>query len=138
MADRKKVNIVASLLDLPEFEPERARVRLPRLGIELELQELSYDKLMRARREPDPAIHIILGMVVNHPEFKQPAWYHDKNGCATPVDALKRTLRVGEVDKIMRVADRLHGYGPGSVLVESDDDLEDAATAAAVEELEKN
>ena len=138
MADRKKVNIVASLLDLPEFEPERARVRLPRLGIELELQELAYDKLMRVRRETDATVHLILACVVNHPELKQEAWYHDKMGCATPADALKKLLRVGEMDKVVRVIDRLQGYGPGSVLVESDDDMEDAATAAAVEELEKN
>ena len=138
MADRKKVNIVASLLDLPEFEPERARVRLPRLGIELELQELSYDKLMRARREPDPAIHIILGMVVNHPEFKQPAWYHDKKGCATPVDALKKLLRKGEVERICRAIDLLNGYAPGSVVPMDRQAAQGAAIAAAVEELEKN
>ena len=64
-------NIAASLLDLPEFEPERARVRLPRLGLELELQELPYDRLVRVRREADPQIHLLLASITNHPELKQ-------------------------------------------------------------------
>lgn len=42
MAKKADKNIVASLLDLPEFEPETAAVELPRLGIVLELQELPY------------------------------------------------------------------------------------------------
>ena len=135
---KKEKDVIASLLDLPEFEPERARVRLPRLGIELELREVAYDRLMRIRREGDPAIHLILASVTNHPELKQEAWYHDKMGCATPADALKKLLRPGEVDKIVRATDKLNGYGPGSVTLEEDTALEDAATAAAVEELEKN
>ena len=40
MEETRERNIVASLLDLPEFEPERALVRLPRLGLELEVQEI--------------------------------------------------------------------------------------------------
>ena len=138
MAERKKRDIVASLLDLPEFEPERARVRLPRLGIELELREVAYDRLMRIRRESDATVHLILASVTNHPELRQEAWYHDKMGCATPADALKKLLRAGEMDRVVRVIDRLQGYGPGSVLLEEDAGLEDAATEAAVEELEKN
>ena len=138
MAERKKRDIVASLLDLPEFEPERARVRLPRLGIELELREVAYDRLVRIRRESDATVHLILASVTNHPELRQEAWYHDKMGCATPVDAMKKLLRAGEMDRVVRVIDRLQGYGPGSVLLEEDAGLEDAATAAAVEELETN
>ena len=138
MAEKKEKSVIASLLDLPEFEPERARVRLPRLGIELELQELAYDKLMRVRREADATVHLILACVTNHPELKQEAWYHDKMGCATPADALKKLLRAGEMDKVVRVIDRLQGYGPGSVTLEEDAALEDAAAEAAVEELEKN
>ena len=131
---------IASLLDLPEFEPEHRTVRLPRLGLELELQELPYDKLMKIRRETDPMLHLILASVVNHPEMKREEWYHDKMGCATPVDALKKLLRVGEIEKIARESDRLNGYGMGSVLtVQADDEtMENAATEAALEELEKN
>ena len=131
---------ITSLLDLPEFEPEHSTVRLPRLGIELELQELPYDKLMKIRRETDPMLHLIMASVVNHPELKQEEWYHGKMGCATPVDALKKLLRMGEIEKITWESDRLNGYGMGSVLtVHVDDkDMENAATKAALEELEKN
>lgn len=128
-------DIVASLLDLPEFTPETAEVELPRLGIVLELRELSYDKLTSISREQDPNIHLILASVVNHPELRQEAWYHDKMGCATPVDALKRLLRRGEVTKVARVIDLLNGYGANSVVPL---EREQAAAEAAVEYLEKN
>ena len=131
-------HVIENLLDLPEFEPERARVKLPRLGLVLELQEVPYDKLMRIRREQDAQIHLILASVTNHPELKSEAWYHDKMGCATPVDALKRLLRMGEVEKLCRAIDRLNGYGAGSVETLSDDEMQAAAIGAALEELEKN
>lgn len=135
MAKKADKNIVASLLDLPEFEPETAAVELPRLGIVLELQELPYDKLTSISREQDPNIHLILASVVNHPEMRQEAWYHDKKGCATPVDALKKLLRKGEVAKVTRIIDLLNGYGAGSVVPL---EREKAAVDAAVEHLEKN
>lgn len=131
-------NIIANLLDLPEFEPERRSVRLPRLGLVLELQEVPYDKLVSIRREREPQIHLILAAVCNHPELKSAAWYHDKIGCATPADALKKVLRMGEVEKVCRVIDQLNGYGPGSVAPFSDEELANEATQKAVEELEKN
>lgn len=134
MAKQDK-DIVASLLDLPGFEPETAQVALPRLGIVLELQELPYDKLTSISREQDPNIHLILASVTNHPELRQEAWYHDKMGCATPVDALKKLLRRGEVTKVVRVIDLLNGYGSDSVVPL---EQERAAVAAAVEYLEKN
>ena len=61
-----------------------------------------------------------------------------QEGCATPVDALKKLLRMGEVEKLCRVIDQLNGYGPGSVTVLSGKELEGAAIGAALEELEKN
>jgi hypothetical protein len=74
------------------------------------------------------------------PNFKDPAWYQEKMGCPTPIDAMKRLLRPGEVERLCRVADELNGYGPGSIspLTASDDQLETAATEAAFEELQKN
>ena len=136
--------LIANLLDLPEFEPERRKVKLPRLGLVFELQEVPYDRLMRIRREQDAQIHLILASVTNHPELKQEVWYRDKVGCATPVDALKRKLRMGEVEKLCRVIDQLNGYGPGTVVPmtdesqEKDKSMEAAALGAAVEMLEKN
>lgn len=85
----EKNDVIASLLELPEFEPDRKTVKLPRLNLVLELQEVPYNKLVRIRREEDAQLHLILAAVVNHPELRQAEWYHDKEGCATPVDALK-------------------------------------------------
>lgn len=136
--EKKESSIINSLLDLPEFEPETSAVKLPRLNIVLELKELSYDRLVKIGREKDAQIHLILACVSNHPELKQEGWYHDKMGCATPADALKKLLRKGEVEKICRAIDLLHGYSVGSVVPYSQDELQDRATAAAVAELEKN
>ena len=138
---KQKENVIASLLDLPDFEPERTWVEVTRLGLALELKELPYDRLMKLAKEEDADIHLILTCTVNHPELRDSAWYHDKMGCATPVDALKKLLRKGEVTKICRAIDMLHGYGPMSVVPLNADRQEvaaNAATGAAVEELAKN
>lgn len=89
MEKRQTKKIINSLMDLPEFEPERAKVKVTRLNMVFELQELPYDKLVKLSREADANIHLILACVCNHPEMKRPEWYHDKKGCATPADALK-------------------------------------------------
>lgn len=81
MSTTKKTDIINSLLDLPEFEPETSAVKLPRLGIVLELRELPYDKLVRLSREQDAQIHLILSCVTNHPELKQAEWYKEKMKC---------------------------------------------------------
>ena len=138
MSTTKKTDIINSLLDLPEFEPETSAVKLPRLGIVLELRELPYDKLVRLSREQDAQIHLILSCVTNHPELKQAEWYKEKMKCATPADGLKRLLRKGEVEKICRTIDLLHGYSVGSVVPLPADQLMGAAIHAAVEDLEKN
>ena len=137
MATKEK-SVIDSLLDLPEFEPETAAVKLPRLNIVLELRELPYDKLIKLTREPEAQLHLILAAVTNHPEMRDKAWYHDKKGCATPVDALKKLLRKGEVEKVCRVIDRLHGYAVGSVTPVDPKAMQAAAIDAAVEDLEKN
>lgn len=136
--DKKPKQIIANLLDLPEFEPERCSVEIRRLGIVFELQEIPYDKLVKLCRERDPNVHLILASLVNHPEIKSETWYHDRQGCATPVDALKKLLKKGEVDKIVRAIDILNGYGAGSVAPISEEELEAQAVAMAVKELEKN
>lgn len=133
-----QIHVIKSLLDLPEFQPEIAQVHLPRLNIVLALMETPYDKLMKIRREEDAQVHLILASVTNHPELKQKAWYREKMGCATPVDALKKLLRPGEVEKICRSIDLLNGYGVGSVAPVSYEELMGQAIQAAVEELEKN
>ena len=138
MTKKEEKTVVASLLDLPEFEPERAAVKLPRLNIVLELQELPYNKLVQLSREQDANIHLILACTVNHPELEQEAWYRGKMGRATPADGLKKLLRKGEVDKVVRACDILHGYGAGSVVPVSEEERDALALHAAVQELEKN
>ena len=54
------------------------------------------------------------------------------------MDALKKLLRKGEVEKICRAIDLLHGYSVGSVVPVSEEDMQNQAVAAAVAELEKN
>ena len=131
-------NIIGSLMDLPDWVPGRRSVELPRLGLVFLLEEVGYNALVQVRREPDAQIHLILKSVRNHPGLRQEAWYRDKMGCPTPVDALKKLLRMGEVEKLCRVIDQLNGYAPGSVSVLSEDEMQGAAIEAAVEELSKN
>ena len=137
MATKEK-SVINSLLDLPEFEPETSAVKLPRLNLMLELRELPYDKLIKLTRESEAQLHLILAAVTNHPEMRDKAWYHDKMGCATPVDALKKLLRKGEVEKVCRAIDQLHGYTVGSVVPVDPEAIQNTAIDAAVEELEKN
>ena len=59
----EKNDVIASLLELPEFEPDRKTVKLPRLNLVLELQEVPYNKLVRIRREEDAQLHLILAAV---------------------------------------------------------------------------
>ena len=63
MEKRETKKIVDSLLDLPEFEPERVKVKVTRLNMVFELQELPYDKLVKLSREADANIHLILACV---------------------------------------------------------------------------
>ncbi len=137
MATKEK-SVVNSLLDLPEFEPETSAVKLPRLNIVLELRELPYDRLIKLMHEPDAQLHLILSCVTNHPELRQMAWYRDKMKQPTPLDALKKLLRKGEVEKICRAIDLLHGYSVGSVVPVDTETMQAAAIDAAVEDLEKN
>ena len=137
MATKEK-SVINSLLDQAEFEPETSAVKLPRLNLVLELRELPYDKLIKLTRESEAQLHLILAAVTNHPEMRDKAWYHDKMGCATPVDALKKLLRKGEVEKVCRAIDQLHGYNVGSVVPVDPEAIQNTAIDAAVEELEKN
>lgn len=134
----KEGQVINSLMELPQFEPEERFVHLPRLNVVFQLRELTYNQLINLVQDPDREIQLILKATVNHPELKDFNWYHDKMGCATPVDALKKLLRKGEVERVCRVIDLLHGYAVGSVVAVNEDDLQKLAISKAVEELEKN
>lgn len=134
-----KCKVIRSLLDIPVGEPETETLRIPRLELEITLREIPYKKLMKCRGEQEANLHYLLESTQS-PNFRDPAWYHDHMGCPTPVDALARLLRPGEIEQLCRAADRLNGYGKGSVIsVEADEDQLQARTMKkALEDLEKN
>lgn len=132
-------DIVKNLLDLPDFSPETKEVRLPRLGVVFTLRELGYDQIMKRRGEKDATIHYLLDSV-DSPKLRDRAWFEEHMGCPSPVEAVKKLLRAGEIEALCKEADRLNGYGWGSVVSvkRSRQELEQQAVGAALEELEKN
>ena len=139
MEARKQNKSVRSLLEIPAREPETAVVQVTRLGLSITLRELPYNKLTALRGTEDADLHYLLASTAQ-PNFKDGSWYRDHMGCPTPVDALKKLLRPGEVRAILRQCDQLNGYGPGAVIaLERDkEQLQLDAVGAALEDLEKN
>ena len=135
----KTKSVVRSLLDIPVGEPETAVARVTRLGLDIKLKEIPYNKLSALRGTEDADLNYLLASTVE-PNFRDAHWYREHMGCPTPVDALKKLLRPGEVRTLVRRCDALNGYGPGAVIsIEADeDDLQAAAVGAALEDLEKN
>ena len=135
----KTKSVVRSLLDIPVGEPETAVARVTRLGLDIKLKEIPYNKLSALRGTEDADLNYLLASTVE-PNFRDANWYREHMGCPTPVDALKKLLRPGEVRALVRRCDALNGYGPGAVIsLEADeDDLQAAAVGAALKDLEKN
>lgn len=138
MMDKTK-SVVRSLLDIPVGEPETAVARVTRLGLDIKLKEIPYNKLSALRGTEDADLNYLLASTVE-PNFRDANWYREHMGCPTPVDALKKLLRPGEVRALVRRCDTLNGYGPGAVisLEAGEDDLQAAAVGAALKDLEKN
>lgn len=132
-------SVIRNLMDIPIGEPETMEVQVPRLGWVLTLREISYNKLIQLRGTEDADLHYLLASI-QAPELKDPQWYREKMGCPTPVDAMKKLLRPGEVQALTRRCDALNGYAPGSVVTvsRSEQELQLDAIGAALEELEKN
>ena len=135
----KTKSVVRSLLDIPVGEPETAVARVTRLGLDIKLKEIPYNKLSALRGTEDADLNYLLASTVE-PNFRDADWYREHMGCPTPVDALKKLLRPGEVRALVRRCDALNGYGPGAVisLEAGEDDLQSAAVGAALKDLEKN
>jgi hypothetical protein len=128
--------LTRNLMDINIPEPETRDVVLPRLGLTLRLRELSYDKVQSLRNlKEDRDLHFVLALV-QEPNFRDGAWYGEKMGCATPVEAMKRLLRPGEIEAVMRAGNRLCGYGGGNLMDVTGDD--EAAVMAALDDLAKN
>lgn len=124
------------LLSLTLDKPKTETHRVMRLGLDVTVRELTYDEVEQCSREKeDNNLHYLLTATVS-PNFRDTAWYQDKLDCATPIQALKKLFRHGEVNALVAVIDRLNGYR-GKVLA-SKEELEAAALGAAVEGLEKN
>ncbi len=134
-----KKETVRSLMAVTAMEPETVTVQIPRLGLELSFHELSYDRLANIRGTEDAEVYYILASAED-PQFRAKAWYQGHMGCPTPVDAIKKLLRPGEIQAIVRQCDKLNGYGYGSVVAvkQSADELQNSAIDAALEDLEKN
>lgn len=130
-------NVVNSLLAIPQADPETRKVFVPRLNLTVTLKEIDYNTLQSCRTSENAHFHYLLKSTVS-PDFKDTAWYQEKMGCPTPVDAMKKLLRPGEVERLCKVADDLNGYGLDSITIIDEKAIADAATAAAVEHLEKN
>lgn len=131
---------VNKLLDLPANRPpDICQARITRLGLEVTLREISFNKLMRLRGKEDADVQFVLESI-QEPDVKDPAWWREHMGCPTPVEALKKLLKKGEIEKLCRLADQLNGFGPGQVIAvnREPEELFDAAVGGALEDLEKN
>lgn len=135
---------VRSLLDIEVGEPETARVKVTRRNLIVTVRELPYDRLSKLRGMEDADLQYLLESTVD-PKFRDKTWYKDKLGCPTPIEAMKKFFREGEVKAILRKCDELNGYGYGAVVPLSpdekevgEDELQARAIGAALEDLEKN
>lgn len=135
---------VRSLLDLPVMERETAEVKVTRLNLIVKVRELPYDRLSKLRGMEDSDLQYLMESAVE-PKFRDKAWYKGRMNCPTPIEAMKKLFREGEVRAILRKCDELNGYGYGAVVPlspkdeeVSDDELQAQAIGAALEDLEKN
>lgn len=128
-------NVLERLLALEVSAPETGTVKISRLGLELPLKELSYRQVRACRREEDTDAHFLLTAC---PALRDPQWWEEKLDCATPVEAVRKVFRPGEVESVVNEIARLSGYGKGAVIRGDDGCLEDAVLGQTLEELEKN
>lgn len=89
----------------------------------------------RCGREADRDLHYLLAATVS-PNFRDEAWYKGKLGCPTPIQALKKLFRHGEVNALVAVIDRLNGYR--CAVLSDPKALENEAVGATAEALAKN
>ena len=100
------------LLALELEEPETVQVKITRLSKQLgeevvfTLKEPSY---RRAKSAEDGELQLLLECVTE-PDLRDPKWFREKMGCESPVDAVKKLLRPGEVVGLVRKIDELTGY----------------------------
>lgn len=128
-------DLLERLLALEVQKPETSTVKIPRLGLELTLKELSHRQVAACRREEDQDANFMLAAC---PTLRDPSWWEEQLGCATPIEAVRKVFRPGEVEGIVREIGRLSGYGAGTILRLDDKALHDAALGQALDDLGKN
>lgn len=137
--NKKPDGAVYALLNIPVRETETTVVEVKRLKLRITLQELSYDKMQDLRAGQNADLNYLLSSIAA-PNVRDPQWYQERMGCPTPVDALKRLLKPGEIAGLIKHADILNGYGFGSVSAVAMEvgQLQGQAVDKALEDLEKN
>lgn len=124
------------LLSLTLSDPQTDTRRVTRLGLDVTVRELTYDEVEKCTREKeDGDLYYLLTATVS-PNFRDEAWYTGKLGCPTPIQALKKLFRHGEVKALVAVIDRLNGYR--SAVLSDPKELENEAVGATAAALAKN
>lgn len=124
------------LLSLTLSDPQTETRTVTRLGLEVTVREMTYDEVDRCgREENDRDLHYLLAATVA-PNFRDEAWYKGKLGCPTPIQALKKLFRHGEVKALVAAIDRLNGYR--CAVLSDPKELENEAVGATAEALAKN
>ncbi len=124
------------LLSLTLSDPKTETRRVTRLGLDVTLREMTYDEVEKVGREAeDRDLHYLLAATVS-PNFRDPEWHQGKMHCATPIQAMKKLFRHGEVNALVAVVDRLNGYR--CQVLDDPKARENAAVATAADELAKN
>lgn len=110
-------SMMDTLLDLELPAPDTAQIKLRRLSkragedVIFTLQELPYNKMTSiSKMTEDGQIHLVLESVID-PPLRDKQWWQEKMGCPTPVEAVKKLLKSGEIMAICRKVDALNGYG---------------------------
>lgn len=130
------MDAIDKLLALELPEPQTVTKRIKRLGLDITLRELTYAEMARCRKkEQDNDLHYLLASTVS-PDFKDKRFYHEKMGCDSVIDAMKKLFSSGEIRALVAECDRLNGYF--TKVLEDPKALEDAALEAALEDLGKN
>ncbi len=133
------MNTLDKLLKMDLPAPQTKTVWVKRLELAVTLRELPYDEIERISKwEHDRDIHYLLAALVD-PDLTQEAFYRDKMGKDSVIDAMKALFTHGEVRALVTEADKLNGYRCAPVGdVPADRALELQAVAGAAEDLEKN
>ncbi|MEG2421971.1 MAG: hypothetical protein RSB55_10470 [Oscillospiraceae bacterium] len=102
-------------LELPEAEEKTVEVaRLSALcgsPVLFTLRELPFNRVNALGKLTEDADLYMLLESISEPNLKDSGWYEGKMGCPTPVEAMRKLLKPGEIRALVREFDKLEGYG---------------------------